>query len=64
MSTFLLMILIQTATANYEVRMAPIQTLAICERLRGEVLASMPKAKGVSYILTCVQSRDTMESPA
>jgi hypothetical protein len=59
---FLLLILMNGQ--QFDIKMAEIGTMDACLKLRGEVMAVMPKQKGVAYFLECVTLRDTMETPA
>ena len=41
--------------------MAPMKDMAECQAKLPEIVKQLPKEEGISYSLTCIQVKDTME---
>lgn len=59
MQTFLLLVLIQISSGAYDVKMAPMPSLAECEAQRAVIVKQIPRQPGISYSLNCITVRDT-----
>lgn len=62
MTTFLILVMLYSGGV-FDVKMSEIGTPENCEKLRGEIVAMMPKMKGVRYHISCITLRDTNEVP-
>ncbi|HEY6018727.1 MAG TPA: hypothetical protein VIY48_02210 [Candidatus Paceibacterota bacterium] len=64
MNVFMLLVLVQLSSGAYDTKMAPMKDMAECVAKLPEIVKVIPKEEGISYSLTCIQIKDTMEQPA
>jgi hypothetical protein len=62
MHVFLVLLVLQVSTGNFQVRMGEYDSMAECQLAKA--LVNIPSMKDFAYFLDCVTFRDTTEEPA